>query len=391
MAQFMRNTAKGKTLGLRTVDVAQDHPEQFRDYAKVLRRHQSAAGTAKNTWDDVVALKREKKRGNNYRLQLKKAIAKHNVAKRRKNITYREMVSERQPLVDALVEGGDQRLDPQASIEAGAKWLGMLLRKHGDERKAVAAYRMGNLKGPKGSPWEDTLERYSGKTKAALEKRISDVEGYKKQYPVMKGVRPGVYPLPTQVKTRVVPGVTSHDFSDGHLIVVPRGPKAQGHLAPSQESRLVLKHGMRGNDVRALQQRLGIKADGIYGRQTASVVRDYQRRNGLAVDGIAGRQTFNHLHHGAARATYAPESGLESRTLLKRGMRGNDVRALQQRLGIKADGIYGHQTASAVRDYQRRNGLAIDGIAGRQTFNHLLQSNPLRFAAKGLQPKPGLS
>jgi lysozyme family protein len=47
---------------------------------------------------------------------------------------------------------------------------------------------------------------------------------------------------------------------------------------------------------------------------------------------------------------------------------GSSVTALQQALGIPADGIYGPQTRKAVRRFQRANGLTVDGIAGPQTL-----------------------
>jgi peptidoglycan hydrolase-like protein with peptidoglycan-binding domain len=47
---------------------------------------------------------------------------------------------------------------------------------------------------------------------------------------------------------------------------------------------------------------------------------------------------------------------------------GSSVSALQQALGIPADGIYGPQTRKAVRRFQRANGLVVDGIAGPQTL-----------------------
>ena len=53
---------------------------------------------------------------------------------------------------------------------------------------------------------------------------------------------------------------------------------------------------------------------------------------------------------------------------LRRGSRGEGVRALQQRLGINADGIFGPATEQAVRAFQQENNLQVDGVVGRQTL-----------------------
>lgn len=53
--------------------------------------------------------------------------------------------------------------------------------------------------------------------------------------------------------------------------------------------------------------------------------------------------------------------------MLQLGSRGDAVKALQRKLGITADGIFGPQTLAAVKAYQSRNGLAVDGIVGPKT------------------------
>lgn len=65
--------------------------------------------------------------------------------------------------------------------------------------------------------------------------------------------------------------------------------------APASADADVLKRGSRGPVVAQLQQKLGIPADGVFGRQTARAVRRYQASKGLVVDGIVGPQTASAL------------------------------------------------------------------------------------------------
>ena len=50
--------------------------------------------------------------------------------------------------------------------------------------------------------------------------------------------------------------------------------------------------------------------------------------------------------------------------LLKIGSKGEDVKKLQSKLGLGADGIFGAGTAAAVKKWQAENGLGADGIVG---------------------------
>lgn len=56
---------------------------------------------------------------------------------------------------------------------------------------------------------------------------------------------------------------------------------------------------------------------------------------------------------------------------LRRGSTGEDVRLLQKRLGISADGKFGPGTDAAVRRYQASHGLKADGIVGAKTWTAL--------------------
>jgi putative chitinase len=61
--------------------------------------------------------------------------------------------------------------------------------------------------------------------------------------------------------------------------------------------------------------------------------------------------------------------------LLRIGSRGDNVRLLQNKLGIEADGIFGRGTQAAVKRWQARNGLIADGIVGPKTWAKLTKSN----------------
>jgi putative chitinase len=52
---------------------------------------------------------------------------------------------------------------------------------------------------------------------------------------------------------------------------------------------------------------------------------------------------------------------------LRRGMKGDDVAAMQKVLGVAADGDFGFGTLTAVKKWQKTNGLAADGIVGPAT------------------------
>lgn len=57
--------------------------------------------------------------------------------------------------------------------------------------------------------------------------------------------------------------------------------------------------------------------------------------------------------------------------ILKKGMRGDEVKVLQQKLNVDADGIFGDKTDKAVREFQKANGLTADGIVGPHTWEYL--------------------
>jgi putative chitinase len=57
--------------------------------------------------------------------------------------------------------------------------------------------------------------------------------------------------------------------------------------------------------------------------------------------------------------------------LLKVGSKGDDVKKLQTKLGLTADGVFGNGTAEAVKKWQGANGLTADGIVGAGTWGRM--------------------
>ena len=57
--------------------------------------------------------------------------------------------------------------------------------------------------------------------------------------------------------------------------------------------------------------------------------------------------------------------------LLKNGSKGEDVKKLQEKLGVEAIGTFGPKTEAAVKAWQKANGLKDDGIVGDATWSKL--------------------
>jgi tetratricopeptide (TPR) repeat protein len=65
------------------------------------------------------------------------------------------------------------------------------------------------------------------------------------------------------------------------------------------------------------------------------------------------------------------EQSLSGGATMTMGASGPEVKQLQAKLGVSADGIYGHKTRLAVREFQQHSGLHIDGVAGPKTTSKL--------------------
>lgn len=141
---------------------------------------------------------------------------------------------------------------------------------------------------------------------------------------------------------------------------------------------LPLQLGDRGVTTRDLRRRLshaGFEADGdeheVFGPATENALRAFQDSRGLDVDGVCGPQTWNALIESSHKL------GDRHLYLTRPMLRGDDVSALQQRLGQlgfdagRVDGIFGPDTQSALAEFQRNSGLTADAVCGTATVEAL--------------------
>ena len=69
--------------------------------------------------------------------------------------------------------------------------------------------------------------------------------------------------------------------------------------------------------------------------------------------------------------------------ILKNGSKGDDVKKLQEKLGVEAIGTFGPKTEAAVKAWQKANGLKDDGIVGDATWSKLFgESAPVVAVVK---------
>jgi peptidoglycan hydrolase-like protein with peptidoglycan-binding domain len=143
-------------------------------------------------------------------------------------------------------------------------------------------------------------------------------------------------------------------------------------------------------DIRDAQRMLGLSVDGILGPKTGAAIRAFQASHGLAVDGDVGQLTWDALaaaEHARERAaaaaadtpaatTTAPQSSapvVREASVLQQATVSDSaaVIALQQALGIPADGNFGPATVAAVEAFQSAHGLTPDGVVGPDTRDAL--------------------
>ena len=150
-------------------------------------------------------------------------------------------------------------------------------------------------------------------------------------------------------------------------------------------------------------------ADGVYGTSTVNAIKDFQSALGLEADGVCGAETYKILRAAAYNeidittfkpGDYVPEPpktvnqavnvalgavGVVGEVakyagvgdVIKLGMRGEGVVYLQNKLAEhgfyegEADGLADADVIDALKDFQSSCGMKADGICGRRTYSAL--------------------
>ncbi len=122
----------------------------------------------------------------------------------------------------------------------------------------------------------------------------------------------------------------------------------------------LVKRNTKGMAVKALQRLLlhrgsEVTVDGKFGPATEKAVKAFQSANELDADGVVGTDTWSKVV-----------------VAVRKGQRGEPVRAVQDLLGISADGTFGADTEKATRRFQKQAHLDVDGVVGPHTWQLLI-------------------
>ena len=155
--------------------------------------------------------------------------------------------------------------------------------------------------------------------------------------------------------------------------------KKRHHSHHRRHADGVLRLGVKGKRVAAVQRRLHIRANRLFDHRTYLAVRRFQARHHLLVDGQVGPHTWSALHRSRAhhkKKRHHSHHRRHSNGILHLGVRGPRVSQVQRLLHIRTNRLYDRRTYLAVRRFQARRGLLVDGQVGPQTWGALHRPAP---------------
>ena len=176
----------------------------------------------------------------------------------------------------------------------------------------------------------------------------------------------------------------------------------------------VLRRGDKSDQVEVMQRYLATLGylsttpDGQFGSGTERAVKLFQEANGLKADGVAGSGTLSILYSGNAvsynayfgasggSTTVSPTAVPDMTTVIQWESEGDNVRQYQQRLvelgylnSKYVTGKFNQKTVEATKAFQTMNDLKVDGAAGPQSLKLIYSGDALD--ANGVRVRDKLS
>lgn len=141
---------------------------------------------------------------------------------------------------------------------------------------------------------------------------------------------------------------------------------------------MLLKVGSKGDDVKKLQEKLGIGADGSFGPGTEKAVKEWQAKNGLTADGVVGATSWSKLFGGEAPAA-APAAAPVSVP--------SDLSFVERIKGHVPDAVYA-QIPDTCKKFNITTPLRLAHFlaqCGHESGNFRAVSENLNYSADGLK------
>ena len=171
---------------------------------------------------------------------------------------------------------------------------------------------------------------------------------------------------------------------------------------PKDYVNVTLRRGSRGKAVEVLQKAIGgLAVDGSYGPATEARVIAYQKSKKLTANGVVDSRVWNALIGTSSSGSGSAGSGSSTSTstlakyvgtVLKRGSRGDAVKAMQKAIGgLTVDGSFGPATQARVIAYQKSKKLTANGVVDSRVWNALMGKSTSTSSGSGSSTSSGSS